>query len=210
MTNPRFLIALLLCLAVSSVAAAQDDSSAPRITERDKLVVKALLGLGGDADIGKSNADLDPSFGGAAQYERLLSKLFVLGGYAALQSWNTAPGEDIGLGRSTLVDVSALLKLRLPLNESAELYVAPLLGLTLDSAANDAFGGDTNLGIGWNFSALAGGQLAFSRSLGIMGEMGYGRHAFSHTVKPTGGGARVDADVTMQQFNVTLGMYFVL
>jgi hypothetical protein len=202
----------LFTLAHATSALAQGDEDAGgRVASMDeKVVMKVLLGLGGDADVGPANADLDPSVGAAFHYEHPLHELLVLGGYAGLQSWTTSAGADVGVGRSTLFDLSALLKLRYPVNASVELYVAPILGVTLDSAADDAFGGETDLGLGWNFSALFGGQLAFTSWLGLMGEMGYGLHRFSHTVKPALGGAELDADVAMQQFNVTAGLYLDL
>ena len=184
---------------------AQDDEVAHM---RPEIVAKAMLGLGGKAADGGS-VDLDPTFAGAVHYEHPLHRYFVLGGYLAVASWNTSVGNDIGYDRSLMTDISVLPKLRLPLERELELYLAFPAGLTLDFGGGDSIGAtSSDVGLGYNVHALFGGQLGFTDDLGLMGEMGYGLHHFSHTYDTPVG--TVDVSPTLQQFVITLGMYFQL
>lgn len=188
----------------SSRAFAQEDVA----HMRPEIVAKAMLGLGGDVSDGGS-ADLDPTFAGAAHYEHPLHRYFVLGGYLGVASWNTSAGNDIGYDRSLMTDLSVLPKLRLPIERELELYLAFPAGLTLDFGGGDSIGAtSSDVGLGYNVHALFGGQLGFSDDIGLMGEMGYAVHSFSQSFDTPAG--TVDVSPTLQQFIITLGLYFQL
>ena len=205
------LVIMVTLIGTTTTVRAEDDEAPPPDLLQPmspKLVVKPLLGLGGDVN----DADLDPTFGGAVHYEHPIVELFVLGAYAGIQSWNTTVGNDLGLGRSTLIDISVLPKVRVALNERLELYIAVPVGLTIDFADGASLGGsDANTGIGWNLQPMFGGQFAIVDGFGIMGEMGYMLHKFSHTLTPsTPGASEADVDVDMQQFLITAGVFIAL
>jgi hypothetical protein len=215
-TRIAAIFALSLGLSAWS-AAASAQSSRDRGDMRDKIIAKILLGLGGDAKVETNlinlsgTDDLETSTGLAGHYEHPFNDYFVLGGCLAFQSWTTAGESDSDIDRNTLMDLSVLPKVRYALNDTAELYIAVPIGLTFDSL-NDSFYDDADTGAGWNLSFLFGGQLALTDGLGLMGEMGYSTHSFSHTwtLSTPIGNAKSDYDVSLQQFAVTLGMYFAL
>jgi hypothetical protein len=200
-----------LMLVFTSVAQAQDDEAPPPDLLRPmspKLIIKPQLGLGGDVE----GADLAPTFGGAVHYEHPLMKYFVLGGLVGLQSWNTELGNDQGLDRSMFIDVSVLPKARVALNERVELYIAVPVGITISFADGASLGGsDANTGFGWNLQPMFGGQFAIIDGFGIMGEMGYMLHSFSHTLTLSDPNmTESDFDVDLQQFLVTAGVFIAL
>jgi hypothetical protein len=174
---------------------------------RDKLIVKAMLELGGKVSVNATSTDLDPTLGAGLDYEHPLHPFFVLGGHLGVASWITTNANTLGAGHNTMVDLSVVPKLRFAANEDVELYVSLPLGATLDSAANDAFGGTLDTALGWNFAALFGGQIGFTDSVGLMGEMGYALHSFTHSITLPLAVGTVDFDMSLAQFVVTLGLY---
>lgn len=201
--RPLLLVAVLAL--ASSTAHAQDDQDAHMDPE---LVAKLLLGLGGDIGDEGPAVDLEPTLGGAVHYEHPLHRYIVLGGYLGLSSWNTTPGSDIGYDRTLMLDISVLPKLRLPIERELELYLAIPAGLTLDFASGEDVGGDSDTGTGYNLQLLIGGQLGFTDGFGLMGEMGYAIHSFSHSFDTAAGA--LDVSRTMRQFVISLGVYFGL
>jgi hypothetical protein len=192
--------ALAAILGVApATALAQDAESVANMAPT--FIAKLQLGLGGAASAGGVEDDMRPSFGGALWYDHPVHTYFALGGLVSFARWNTEAGDTVGHEGNSLIDISLVPRVRYPLEKIVEIYLALPVGLAIDAASGDPYGTDNDTGLGFNFSALLGGQLAVSEGFGIMGEMGYGIHSVSHSF----GGANVDID--LRQFQVTAGIY---
>jgi hypothetical protein len=226
-----FVAALVACALHTRPAAAENKTA----LEDPYLALKLMLGVagsasssGGSVNIGGATVsssgtsisnDLNPTFGVEAQYMVPLHRYFALGGLFAVQSWK-AKGTYANDSRNLLLDLSVVPQGKLPLTDTIELYLSVPIGLTLDFW-NQASGSVTVAGVnastsadtavGYNLSLLFGARFGLSRSVGLLAEVGYTRHAFSHTVTGNAlglGGGGVSADLTLEQLALNLGVFF--
>lgn len=213
-------IALAVGLTLSAPAAAQSDSGS-----RDEayFALKLMLGLAGDASVdygnASSNDDLKLTYGGGLAYMVPLHRYFALGGQLAIQSWQTKGGDNLNTDRNVMGDLALVPQGRLPLTHDIELYIALPLGLSLDilnGASYDLLGlglvqFDADNALGFTVSLLFGARFALSDNFGLLAEVGYTRHDFSHDVhaQALGVGATVNGiDVTLEQVALNLGAFF--
>lgn len=196
------------------------------------FALKLMLGLGGTVSTGGANVtvagatisgngsasdNLRPTFGGGVQYMHPLHRYFALGGVLAAQSWQSRAGDDANASRNLMFDLSIVPQGRLPISDSIELYLALPIGLSLDawneasvSAAGVTVNADHALGL--NLSLLAGARFALSKSVGLLLELGYTMHSFSHDVHvqiPNVLGVTVaSVDLTLEQVALNFGVFF--
>lgn len=184
---------------------------------------KLMLGIGGKAKLettvagvtGSGDTDLDPSYGGALEYMYPLHQYFVLGGMASLASWQTGTGNDNNADRNLLLDIDVVPQLRYPVTDSIELSLGVPLGLTLDfwggngASVGNVASADVNTGVGFNIGALAGIRVVLVDGFGILAELGYQLHSFTHEAQATvlGNTASQDLDLSLGQFVVNLGVF---
>jgi hypothetical protein len=190
-----------------------DEYGAFGYPHRSKLSALALFGVTGNAKLAGSGFDLDATYGLGVRYEKPLNTFFVLGGQLGFTAWVPSRSNDLGAGRSTLLDVAIMPKLRIPFSEQVEIYIAGLAGPCASLGDVDNFGGQTDFGLGWGVAGLAGVQLGLSRWTGISLEAGYALHGFSHEViaeDPATPGRALpayDVSVRMRQPWFLLGFY---
>jgi hypothetical protein len=224
--------AVLVACALPARPAAAEDKSA---LEDPYFAIKLLLGVtgsvsssGGSVSVGGTTVsgngtsvsnDLNPTFGGGAQYMYPLHRYFALGGLFAVESWK-AKGTYPSGSRNLLLDLSVVPQGKLPLTDTIELYLSVPIGLTLDfwnqvsgsvTVAGVSASTSADTAVGYNLSLLFGARFALSRSVGLLAEVGYTRHAFSHTISGNAlglGGAGVSADLTLEQLALDVGVFF--
>lgn len=213
------LIALVLgcALALSSTVAAQDLDD----TDDGHLAVKLMLGLGGEAtldvenDLGLVNPDddMELGYGLGVAYMHPLHEYFALGGQLAVFSWTTELLEEGNADRNMLIDLSLVPQLKFAVSRSVELYASLPLGLTLDAWGEDEFANaEVTGGLGFNVALMLGVRGALGDSWGLLGEVGYVYHAFSHTLEVESplGTAENDFDITTGQIGLNVGVWFQL
>jgi hypothetical protein len=179
---------------------------------------KLLLGVAGNADIGPADDDLETTYGLAFAYMHPLHRYFALGGEIALQSWQTELADDLNADRNVLGDLTIVPQGRLPITHDVELYLALPIGLTLDffnGAGTLGVGGvgtvDTDPALGFTLSFLFGARFALSQSVGLLAELGYTLHSFSHDIdaRTALGSARVgNVDFDLSQLALRFGVFF--
>jgi hypothetical protein len=196
------------------------------------FALKLMLGLAGSASGGASinvngatlngangaaNDNLRPTFGGGVQYMHPLHRYFALGGVFAIQSWQSRGGDNANASRNLMFDLSVAPQGRLPIGDSVELYVALPFGLSLDywnevAVSTAAVTIKTDPALGFNLSLLAGARFALSKSAGLLLELGYTMHSFSHDVHvEVPNVISVNAasiDFTLEQLALNFGAYF--
>lgn len=211
----RFVLFLICALTVSSSALAQN-------IENDThayLAGKLLLGFGGDAeleadDLGgldpDTETDMELSYGLGFAYMHPLHENFVLGGQLGLASWTTDLFEDFDLDRSMWIDLSVVPQGRIAVTKIIELYASLPLGLTFDFFGEDDFaGGEVGTGVGFNFALMFGVRVAIDEDWGMLGELGYALHSFSHPTEVLGMDGP-DFDVSAGQLQLNVGAYYSL
>jgi hypothetical protein len=199
------------------------------------FAAKLMLGVGGTAGTSGGNVagltvnasasdDLEPTYGVGAQLMHPLHRYFVLGGLFAVQSWQSNAGDNANAARNTLLDLSLVPQGRLPITHEIELYLALPLGLSLDflneiSAYAGALGASVAVSadpaVGFNLGLLFGVRFALAKSFGLLAELGYTRHGFSHDLKGqvsipviATAGVSTNIDYTLQQVALNLGVFF--
>jgi len=213
--------ALLLGLALPapSPAAAQE----VRSQDDPYVAIKLALGVGGSTGLETSAAgltvsgkdDLEPSIGLAGAYMHPLHRYFVLGGQLGFLSWQTQSGDNANLNRNWLLDLTLVPAGRLPLTDDIELSLGIPVGLAVDFWGDDRISagvgginvvaGDVGTGLGFTIGVMLGARFALSKSIGLVVELGYVAHDFSHTVDTTVAGlATVSTDVTFTPGQPTL------
>jgi hypothetical protein len=237
-TCSRASAAVVLCLWVafaSGVRAQQTPSQDKSSMDEGYFAAKLMLGFAGTvgatnnnvagANVSASSSDkLRPTFGGGAQYMHPLHRYFVLGGLFAGHSWQNRNGGNAGTSRNTMLDLAIVPEGRLPITREVELYLALPVGVSLDfwngPKAYFAAAGLVNIdvsadtAVGFNLGLLFGARFALSRAFGLLAEVGYTLHSFSHDINvqanvagfSAGGSASVD--LTLEQLAVNLGVYF--
>jgi len=206
------LIALVVgcALAVSPTAFAQDLEN----SDDGHLAVKLMLGLGGEAELDVENDpvgfepedDMELGYGLGVAYMHPLHRFFALGGQLAIFSWTTDGLEEINADRNMLIDLSLVPQLKYAVSRSVELYASLPLGLTVDSWGEDEC-------LGFNLALMLGVRGALGDSWGLLGEIGFVYHAFTHTVEaeaPVVGDIENDFDVSTGQIGLNVGVWFQL
>ncbi len=181
--------------------------------------LKFMLGLAGEVEfegpavlgfVLEGEDDLEPTLGGGIGADLPLHKYFLLGAMFGFHSWIWDGAEDANWDRSFLLDFSLVPKGRYPFkNAPVSLYVGLPVGLCLNLFDEDNVApAEVDVGLGLNFSALFGVLLELSDSVGLLAEIGYTLHSFSHDVEPAAGGT-IEVDVFMEQFALNVGVYFM-
>lgn len=205
-------------LAVSSTAFAQDLEN----SDDGYLAAKVMLGLGGKAELEtetniggfRGSDDMEIGYGLGVAYMHPLHQYFALGGQLALFSWMTESMDTANADRNLLIDLSLVPQLKFAVSRSVELYASLPLGLTLNSFGEDDYGGaEVTGGLGFNLALMLGVRAALGDSWGLLGEVGYTYHAFTHTLEvdvPLGGTAESDFDISIGQIGLNVGVWFQL
>jgi len=210
----RFALFLICAFAVSSSALAQDLEN-----ENDgHFIGKLMLGFGGEAeieadDLGGADGqdDMEMTYGLGFAYMHPLHEHFALGGQLAFLSWTTEFLEDIDADRSVMLDLSVVPQGKYAVRNNIELYASLPLGLTFDFfGEDDWFGAEVGGGVGFNLALMLGVRVAIDDSWGLLGELGYAYHAFSHTLEVPVTSTEIDLDISMGQFGINLGGWFSL
>lgn len=185
-----------------STASAQADPG------RMRLMGLAQFGFGGEVEVNGGDADLEASMGPMARFEAPLAKYFVLGAQFGALFWQSEFNDAIGLDRQVMIDFDVVPKVpfvRFAHRRSfTELYAALPVGFSL-SVLRDQPATIDDVGPGWNIGLLMGVQHYFHNRLGLVGEMGWMRHAGSHD---TAGGGNID--LHFNQFQLQLGLSYLL
>jgi hypothetical protein len=222
--------AVFAVLAIGSIAArgAAQDNAQAQSRDENYFAAKLMLGIGGDVDASVGNAsgssDAELTFGGGFGYMVPLHRYFVLGGQLSVQSWQSEAGDDANADRNVMGDLVVVPQGRLPLTHDVEIYLAIPIGLSLDFLSQDQVGAgvagvggasvDVDPAIGFTVSFMAGARFALADSFGLLAELGYSLHSFSHDVTVQvgalgiGGGASTDVDVDIGQFALNAGVFF--
>jgi hypothetical protein len=210
-----FITALLIC--ASSSALAQDLQN-----ETDgHFAGKLMLGFGGEAEVETEDAvlgfdasgqnDMETSYGLGLSYMHPLHDYFALGGQLALLSWTTDALEDGDADRSTMLDISLVPQVKYAVMDNLELYASLPLGLTFDFFGEDEyFNLEVSGGFGFNVALMLGARVALSDGFGLLGELGYSYHSFSHELKEEITDVTADFDISMGQLALNLGVWFEL
>lgn len=209
----RFALVVVCIAALSSSAFAQDirnDTDA-------YLAGKLLLGFGGDGEIEfdelggfGGDTDMELSYGLGAAYMHPLHENFVLGGQLGVASWTTDLFEDFDLDRNTWVDLSIVLQGRIAVTDIIELYASLPLGLAFDFVGeDDVANSEVGTGFGFHFALMFGARVALDQDWGLLGELGYAQHTFSHSTEILGMDGP-DLDVSAGQLQLNLGAYYSL
>jgi hypothetical protein len=226
---PIAVLAVLATALIGASAAAQDKAQT-QSRDENYFAAKLMLGLGGDVDasVGNSNtsasSDAELTFGGGFGYMVPLHRYFVLGGQLSVQSWQSKAGDNANADRNVMGDLTLVPQGRLPLTHDIELYVAVPIGLSLDflsrsqvTAGVGGIGGasvDVDPALGFTVSFMAGARFALADSFGLLAELGYSLHSFSHSVTGTvnvlgaSAGASTDLDIDIGQFALNAGVFF--
>jgi hypothetical protein len=224
---PSIVFAVLATALMTGHAAAQNNAQT-QSRDENYFAAKLMLGIGGDVDASIGNAsgssDAELTFGGGFGYMVPLHRYFVLGGQLSVQSWQSKAGDNANADRNVMGDLTAVPQGRLPLTHDVELYLAVPIGLSLDflnrsqvTAGVAGLGGasvDVDPALGFTVSFMAGARFALADNLGLLAELGYSLHTFSHSVTVSGnvlgigGGASTDLDIDIGQFALNAGVFF--
>jgi hypothetical protein len=182
------------------------------------FAAKLMLGLAGSASASVGNvsgsSDADVTFGGGFAYMAPLHRYFVLGGQLALQSWRTSNGNG---SRNLMGDLTVVPQGRLPVTHDVELYVSVPIGISLDflnqvgANVSGIANVDADPAVGFTFSVLAGARFGLSDNFGLLAELGYTLHSFSHSVTAQALGVTAttgNIDVDIEQLALNLGVFF--
>jgi hypothetical protein len=205
--------AFFCALVFVSAASAQ----VPRPWMDPRIGIKGVVGLGGEADFDfetdqDSKLDMEATIGLAGQLELPLHEYFVIGGLIGAQWWDV-DNSDPNFGRSTMMDIDVLLKLRAPVRARrsfGEIYAAVPVGFSFNFLHSSYERDLTNVdsGFGWNYGIVGGVQWFFSDDVGILGEVGYVVHRVQHRVKA--GQFAGDLDIDFGQVQLAIGAMFIL
>lgn len=185
------------------------------------FAAKLLLGVAGEGEIeidgvpGEGEGDLELSYGAGLQYQNPLHDYFSLGGQLALRSWQSEAGDTANSDRNLLLDISVVPAGRYAVKPEIELYLAIPVGLSLDFwgddgfAAGNAASAEVSTGVGFNLGFMVGGRFLLGDDVGLLAELGYQLHSFSHEVDAMAAGVSVspEFDVSLGQFAINLGVF---
>jgi hypothetical protein len=221
-----FAILTVLATALIGAHAAAQDKAQTQSRDENYFAAKLMLGLGGDVDVSAGNTsasgNAEPAFGGGIAYMVPLHRYFVLGGQLALLSWKAKNNGNTNNDRNLMGDLTVVPQGRLPLTHDVELYVAVPIGVSLDFLNQVSAGVagvasasvDADPAVGFTVSFLAGARFALADSFGLLAELGYSLHSFSHDVSVSanvgglGGSVSTSVDVDIGQFALNAGVFF--
>ena len=202
-------------------------------TDTSFMDARLTLGLSGEREYEVSTqnvttiskSDLELTIGGGFTYVYKLIRYVGLGGQVGLLSWQSEAGDAADADRSILLDFSAVAQGILPVVDSVEVYVSVPLGLTLNflgetDAVGAQIGGvasvtvDADVGVGFNFGLLVGVRLGLVAGVGLLAELGYVAHSFSHDITTEAmvlgfmGSTTTELDYSLGQLTMNLGAFF--
>lgn len=209
------------CLLGIESAHAQDRNAD---AEDPYFAAKLMLGVAGEGEIefdGLAGAggegDLEVTYGAGLQYQHPLHEFFSLGGQLSLRSWQSEVEEDapVDVDRNLLFDISLVPAGRYMVDHDVELYLAIPVGLALDFPGDDGFaaGGaasaEVNTGVGLNLAFMLGARFTVSEGFGLLAELGYQLHSFSHELEAMAAGVTTSTefDVSLGQVAINVGVF---
>jgi opacity protein-like surface antigen len=214
----RARLALIAMSLVCLIATASTASAEDMRNEIDGyFFAKLLTGFGGEGELdadglgGEFEGDLEFSYGLGAGYMHPLHEYFALGGQLSLLSWQSEAGEDGDLDRNSLLDLSVVPEGKYLVLDNLELFATLPLGLSFDFLGEDDFGNlaEVGTGFGFNLGLMLGARVAIDEQFGLLAELGYVYHSFSHATE-TAVGEGPDLDVSLGQLSLNIGGYFQL
>lgn len=207
--------ALVAALGTLGSASRADAQYGRDNTMRPRLILKGMFGFTGDIDVGNGidfeGPGLRTSLGVAAEGEAPIASFFSFGGMVGALWYDPQNVNGANIGRSTLVDINVVPKLRLPWDTGethGQVYIGVPGGLTLsflDTDLANFVGEDVRTGFGWNIGGVIGAQIFLNPAFGIVGEVGYHYHWFRHTFDETLTG-NDRANFSFSQFMVNAGI----
>jgi hypothetical protein len=207
------------------VAAQEDEDDRKRGFELPYFAPKLMLTAAGEgetdfgtiAGVGTPTLsdDLEAGYGVGLAYMHPLLGLLALGGQISVLSWTSESAADADLDRNLLLDFSFVPQVNLDI-AIVEVYASLPIGFTLDFVGDDrsfsagAASASVGTGTGYHIGLMLGARVALSRTFGLLGEIGYVAHSFSHEVEAMvlGVTASNDVDFSMGQGALNLGVYF--
>jgi hypothetical protein len=139
-----------------------------------------------------------------------LHQYFALGGQLIVASWAPEYPEEADVDRNSYIDLSLVPQLKVAVSNSVELYASLPLGLTFDFFGENEFGGaEIETGFGFNLALMLGARFAIGDSWGLLAELGYTYHSFTHGTS-AGDEEGPDIDVSLGQIGLNLGAWFSL
>jgi opacity protein-like surface antigen len=210
---------------LSQVTRAQDDEYAEEMGEEVDgdastkptsipgplaLFAGVRLGFGGTADYDPgASEDLVTTFGllqAGADY--VVMDYFAIGGELRLARWGTDWTDDLGYGRSWLIDFVARPRGRYVLSQvPLELYGTLPLGLSIPGIHDDW---SATGKAGFTFGIGAGANYPLTDTWMIGGEMIYLKHWIGLESQVVSGGVQPDLDLALGQFNLAAYVYYAL
>jgi hypothetical protein len=227
-------------LAAADIEARYQAEYVPPLEDYEALAMQphvllfVPLGFGGKAEIEaedygppvSSDSDLLTTYGIAVRLELPIHLYAGLGLFASYSAWLTDVLDDAGYARSSLIDLGAFAKVRLPFagggRGHGEAYVGAPIGLCVSMITSDmedqfqeALPGETfaiDTGTGMAVGVFGGVQYFFAPQLGAVVEVGWLRHSASHQLEGTSVGESNtgDFDLLMSQIAVNVGAAFIL
>jgi hypothetical protein len=217
--HARFALVFFCALALSSTALAQDLEN----EEDGHFFAKLMLGLGGEATLDADGVadpddDMELTYGAGLGYMHPLHANFALGAQLSVLSWTTDDLDRVDADRSMMFDISLVPQPKFAVSDNIELYASIPLGLTFNSFGGDdyfsngAASAEISSGLGFNLALMLGARFALGESAGLLAEVGYAYHAFSHTVEVEALGlqAEGDLDISIGQIALNVGGWFSL
>lgn len=198
--------ALAMTLSLGGVAQADNH-------EHDvRLGLKSVFGFGGEAKgkvagyTGTIRDDLEPTLGFAVNGFYPLHRYLHVGLQTSFGWSISETSSDYDVGRTFVLDISPVLKGRLPLlNDKLELYVLLPIGLSVSVPPDDANTavGQVDTGVGWNAGLQVGASYLVHEGFGLTFEIGW-------QGRGTTNGTQINADLTTtsHQFAMNIGMFY--
>jgi hypothetical protein len=198
-------------------------------------VVKLMLGLDGrvGTDPHPPESDsyrLNTSFGAAAEYNVPLHDFFSIGALLGVTSWRSSPGGDASASRNLDFDLALVPRGRFVVSSALEFYVAIPIGLALDflnelnvhntlllpvintSAGLSVDGGNA---LGFMIAAVVGARIALASGFGLIAELGYVHHSFTHSVTTNfdlsglaSTSVKADVSLSLGELALNVGVFF--
>lgn len=201
--RPLTLVAATALSLVAGAAHAGDPEHGFRIG------LTGSFGFGGKIETetegfsGSSKDDAEATVGFALFGTYPLHRHFHIGLRTTFGWVNSESGDNANIDATMVVDISPVLKARLPLmNDKLELYALLPIGLTISVPPDEL---NVDSGIGWNVGLQFGASYLVTDSIGILAELGWQGRGATSTV--TNG--NTDVTFTMHQFALNFGAYFV-
>ncbi len=173
------------------------------------LSLTPSAGLSRDLPQGELDRPLAPCYGLSAHLSRRLARLLDVGVRLEVIRWapQVGGGDDLGLQASkrltgTLVDLTLGPRLRLPLGQRAELFLAlPTLGLSFEDVTGEGRGSGSGIAMGME----AGAIVHLTQRLGLIFEGGSTQRVYVHE-RGDGEAAGLSLDGTYVRAGVSLGL----